>query len=263
MVPLVHVPQPGDNAIWIVQLLSMVSGLSKEVLLGTLIDRGRAAVDRPVTIKDIFPHAAGLLQKVKCRRTDIQHYMHVDTFQPTWKAWIFGKGTDASHGTIHYVRGSHRLTRGKMRWLYNRTRTVIEKEPLLSKQNHQLYGPFNDPPPGGGAGAIRYVGFDPRQPHSELRSSLAKFDFRRIEPVVAAHDHQATLVIADTSGLHFRGFAPGSEREQLTLDLAGKSNPEDNVVPRLTLKEMAAYVESRKAGSVGNSVTSDRYRGVG
>ena len=41
----------------------------------------------------------------------------------------------------------------------------------------------------------------------------------------------------------------GSEREQLTLDLAGKSNPEDNVLPRLTLKEMAAYVEGRKAGS--------------
>ena len=249
-VPLKRVPHAEEDATWIVDLLRMVSGLPRDILLHTLVAKRRIRdANASIAIRDLFPAAgAGTFATVTCQATDIQHYMHVDTFQPTWKAWIFGEGTDASHGTLHYVRGSHRLNEGKLRWLHNRTRTVLTVEPPLTNSNHQLYGPFRDPAPGGGAGSIRYVGFDPRQPHQSMETDLAHFGFRAIEPVVAQPGHRATLVIADTSGLHLRGHAPGSQRQQLTLDVAGRNNPEDNVLPRLPLSRQAMIVATRRSG---------------
>ena len=38
---------------------------------------------------------------------DTQGYMHVDTFMPTWKVWLFGP-TPLSAGPLMYVKGSHR-----------------------------------------------------------------------------------------------------------------------------------------------------------
>ena len=248
--PLKRVPHAKEDATWVVDLLRMVSGLPRETLLHTLVAKRRIRnANASIAIRDLFPAAgAGTLATVSCQSTDIQHYMHVDTFQPTWKMWIFGEGTDATHGTLHYVPGSHRINEGKLRWLHNRTRTVLQVEAPLTNENHQLYGPFRDPAPGGGAGSIRYVGFDPRQPHKTLEADLASFGFNPIEPVVAPPGNQAMLVIADTSGLHLRGHAPGSQRQQLTLDVAGRNNPEDNVLPRLALSRQAMMVAARRRG---------------
>jgi hypothetical protein len=249
--PLPSMPGSADDASEVMGLLRMVSGLGND---GVLAARPKLANRSRITFGDLFLPTGERrrfeFQAVRGRSEDEQHYMHVDTYQPTWKAWIFKAGTDASHGTLHYVPGSHRLTAGKLRWLFNRSRTVTERVPLLTPKDHPKYGPFRDPSPGGGSGAIRFVGFDPRQPHEAIEPALAEFGFGAVRPIGApcvarrgGCRHPATLVIADTSGLHLRGYAPGSTRQQLSLDLSGKRNKDDNVVPRHSLFALAGKVD--------------------
>ena len=52
--------------------------------------------------------------------TDPQFYMHVDTYHPTWKIFVFQK-TTLEQGPLHYVYGSHRNSEGNRR----RYRAVI------------------------------------------------------------------------------------------------------------------------------------------
>lgn len=53
---------------------------------------------------------------------DDQYALHQDTFHRVIKIWVYGSGTSGENGTLHVVPGSHRVSRGKLAWLYNRTR---------------------------------------------------------------------------------------------------------------------------------------------
>ena len=53
-----------------------------------------------------------------------QFYMHVDTFQPTYKVWIFANTTH-NHGPFHYVRGSHHNDERKLRWPVSYTHLTL------------------------------------------------------------------------------------------------------------------------------------------
>ena len=103
-------------------------------------------------------------------------------------------------------------------------------------------GPFADATHGWHS-SIRFVGFDPAAPHSEVARRLAAYDFQPIEPIGATT--HATLVIADTAGLHLRGRAPGHTRVQAALNLNQKGAADQNLVPRLTLLELAARLQLR------------------
>ena len=69
-----------------------------------------------------------------------QFYMHVDTFQPTYKVWIFANTTH-NHGPFHYVRGSHHNDERKLRWLFERTRRITHElpPPQLPRDNLSLF----------------------------------------------------------------------------------------------------------------------------
>lgn len=138
--------------------------------------------------------------------------MHVDSFLPTWKVWIF-KETPLALGPLHYVYGSHRNTEGKLRWLFNRSRRFAAEfqveemvNPNVTDKRMPFVAPYFDQTFGFDP-AIRFEGFAPsaKQSH-EVEEMMRAFRFPPPTPVVCGPG--LTLVLADTSGLHFRGWAP-------------------------------------------------------
>ena len=161
-------------------------------------------------------------------RADSQTWMHVDTFLPTWKAWIF-EHTPKQAGPFTYVRGSHRNSEQKLRWLFNRTRRYVSQQALDALHNPSVNAkrmprvlPWSDEAFGFDP-AIRVAGFEPGQRRLAVSSALGPFGFEMPTPVVTGHGW--TLVIADTSGLHSRGWArPGEVRTSSVVrsSLAGE-----------------------------------------
>ena len=188
---------------------------------------------------------------------DPQFYMHVDTFHPTWKVFVFAAGTQLENGPFHFVNGSHGAhTIGKLRWLYDRSRMHVHVD-FVNHGTGSIYsmaeaasaatsappaqrtttkgatavlreGPYDDATHTVGrtvSGAIRFVGFDPKQGPAggaSVAASLSSYGLPLPTPVLVAPGGSPTLVIVDTSGFHFRGYArPGAKREAARLDGRG------------------------------------------
>ena len=135
--------------------------------------------------------------------TDPQFYMHVDTYHPTWKIFVFRK-TALEQGPLHYVYGSHRNTEGKMRWLFNRTRGLLSSRQTPTK-TIDATGPFAEATHGFHP-SLRVVGFEPALRSQGLPdANFHRFGFNTPTPIVAGDG--MTLVVVDVSGLHYRGWA--------------------------------------------------------
>lgn len=136
--------------------------------------------------------------------------MHVDTFHPTWKVFIF-RDVSAEQGPLHYILGSHRNTESKMRWLFNVTYHIRSTRGL--RKPLERLGPFSQRTHGFHP-SLRVIGFDPSRPRptpAESRTPLSAFGFAEPKPVGLGHG--STLVLVDVSGFHFRGrAAAGVER---------------------------------------------------
>ncbi|MDD9900487.1 MAG: phytanoyl-CoA dioxygenase family protein [Alphaproteobacteria bacterium] len=52
---------------------------------------------------------------------DPQKNLHVDCFHPTMKAWLFLEDVEADNGAFTFVPGSHRLTKQRLKWEYDRS----------------------------------------------------------------------------------------------------------------------------------------------
>ena len=116
---------------------------------------------------------------------DPQYEMHMDTWHPTIKMWLFPRGVALADGPLHYVNGSHRATARKLRWLHE----------------------MSLPP----ARSLRACPA-PRT-HLEARG-VEELGFASVRALVLP---PKSLVVADTSGLHFRGRAvPGHLRHSMT-----------------------------------------------
>ena len=141
---------------------------------------------------------------------DPQFYMHVDTYHPTWKIFVFRK-TALEQGPLHYVYGSHRSTEGKLSWLFNRTRSLLSTRQTPTK-TFDATGPFADETHGFHP-SLRVVGFEPTLRERGLPDAgFRRFGFANPTPIVAGDG--MTLVVVDVSGLHFRGYAEaGATRE--------------------------------------------------
>ena len=150
--------------------------------------------------------------------TDPQYYMHVDTYHPTWKIFVFRR-TPIEAGPLHYVYGSHRSTEGKLRWLYNRTRMLVSTKQTPTK-TYDALGPFSEATHGFHP-SLRVLGFDPVKGASGQlpQETFRGYGFPPPTPIVAGEG--MTLVVVDVSGLHFRGWAqPGTQR--VSSGFAGK-----------------------------------------
>ncbi len=122
---------------------------------------------------------------------DPQGDLHMDTFHPTMKAWLFLHDVPADEGPFTYVRGS--ATRSRRRLAWERRRSIDACDPAA-----------------GGGGAFRI------RPDELPRLGLA-------EPVRFAVPGN-TLVVGDTCGFHARGAAA---RPSLRVEIyaASRRNP--------------------------------------
>lgn len=117
--------------------------------------------------------------------SDEQYNMHTDTFQPTYKLFIYPRGTKLDDGPFHYSPGSHRASAAKLRWLH-----------AASKGPASLFAMCDSP--------RTYYG----------QREMAALGHHQLAPVPVPPWY---AVIADTSGFHARGYAtPGTVRKMLT-----------------------------------------------
>jgi hypothetical protein len=133
---------------------------------------------------------------------DPQLEPHIDTFHSVVKMWVYERGVvTADTGPLHYMRGSHRNTEGKLRWMYKVSlppATDAIKEPSLR--------------------------FRADSDGSSTVTTMADV----LRPVLPLDRHNRTLIIADTSGIHHRGSAvPGTVRRTVRV-----SNGNDGGLPR-------------------------------
>lgn len=129
-----------------------------------------------IYIQTIFSHSA-------TAETDPQTTVHMDTFHPTMKAWLFLQDVPLEDGPFTYVRGSHARTPRRLAW--EKRRSVEASRPGGAKG-----GAFRID-----AGGLRRLGHEPP-------TSFA----------VPAN----TLVVGDTSGFHARG---ASSRPSVRIEI--------------------------------------------
>jgi len=117
---------------------------------------------------------------------DPQYALHVDTFHSVVKVWVYPRNVSVDEGPLHFARGSHRCSPGKLRWLYERTKAndpEVIREPSLR--------------------------FDAASSTaSKAAAALQAAGMQPAAPVLPLPTAERTIVIADTSGLHCRGEAP-------------------------------------------------------
>ncbi|MCF4167614.1 phytanoyl-CoA dioxygenase family protein [Zavarzinia compransoris] len=125
---------------------------------------------------------------------DPQTNLHIDTFQPTMKAWLFLDDVDEASGPFTYVPGSHRLTRSRLAYEYRRSLGERDSPDRLSARG-SLRVPVTDLP-GLGLPAPR------------------AFAVKR-----------NTLVVADTRGLHRRGDVLRRPSDRMEIWAMARTNP--------------------------------------
>ena len=155
---------------------------------------------------------AGGWERAVTAPNDKQHYLHVDTYLPTYKAWIFLNVT-VEDGPFAYVRGSHHASVPKLRWLFERTRhlTSTRAMPRASPHFYAARGPFVEETFGYEA-SLRFPGADP----DDAAATAAALRAAGFERPTLLTGSRALAVIADTSGLHARARqAPGRVRTQI------------------------------------------------
>lgn len=137
-----------------------------------------SALMRYVASHDVEPlyYIQTILTKRADAPADPQTNLHSDTFHPTMKAWFFLTDVADEEGPLTYVPGSHRLTRERLKWEYERSLIAPEGVDHLSAR-----------------GSMR-IGTD----------ELAQLKLS--DPVRFAVQAN-TLVVADTCGFHARGHA--------------------------------------------------------
>ena len=142
--------------------------------------------------------------------------MHVDTIQPTWKVWLFAD-VKLEDGPLNYVNHSHQNGPAKMRWLHGRTHHLVGEETMPRTAPIEAPpGPHSDASHGW-EGSLRVLGFDPLDART-ARTTLDAIGFASPTPITTpVGSNKATLVIADTSGFHFRGAATSTRGRLQTM----------------------------------------------
>eukprot|EP01059_Diplonema_ambulator_P025293 TRINITY_DN4232_c0_g1_i1.p1 TRINITY_DN4232_c0_g1~~TRINITY_DN4232_c0_g1_i1.p1 ORF type:complete len:869 (+),score=173.79 TRINITY_DN4232_c0_g1_i1:109-2607(+) len=107
---------------------------------------------------------------------DTQYQAHVDTFHSVLKMWVYPSNVTLKEGPLHVLPGTHRNTREKLTWMYHATST-------------------NHTPP-----SIKEESLRLSQPPST-------FGLPAAVPCLPLPNVNWTIIIADTSSIHFRGYA--------------------------------------------------------
>jgi len=117
---------------------------------------------------------------------DPQYDKHIDNaVGPVFKVWVYPGDLTMAEGPLHYSRGSHRsaggTAHGKLRWMHESTvppATEAMREPAL-----------------------------------RMHGDETAFGLEAVAPLLPIPNVTRTLVLADVSGIHHRGWAaPGTQR---------------------------------------------------
>ena len=158
--------------------------------------------------------------------------LHVDTFAPSWKVWLYAEDIKDEHGPLTYVSGSHAASLPKLRFLY---RASVDP----TTDGASSYGSFRMGLYGGlGIGLTtekeRTAYEDERKKMQEdMKDSMFLRDQDGVWKCCGCDDDERTygmparqgingkkmtLVVADVSGLHARGLsAKGKVRRTFIL----------------------------------------------
>lgn len=127
---------------------------------------------------------------------DPQKDLHMDTFHPCVKAWLYLDDVDERNGPFTYVPGSHRLTWARLRWEY--------RESLAASRGAERHdGRYWD-------GSFRID-----------RAGLRELGLPDPQPMAVPAN---TLVIANVRGFHCRGDA-AVPSTRLTIWMQARDNP--------------------------------------
>lgn len=157
--------------------------------------------------------------------------LHVDTFHPSWKVWLYAEDIESDHGPLTYVNQSHTNSEAKLRWLY-RASTDPPRRGAAS------YGSFRM----GQYGSVRsdeeaaVAAASPPPPYvmdanGVWRCTGCVDDERTygLPPRYGVTAPKLSLVVADVSGLHARGLSARGKIRR-TFILHGHGN--DGGLPR-------------------------------
>ena len=131
---------------------------------------------------------------------DSQYQLHIDQVMPTWKVFVFLEPVTVERGPFHFVRGSQRTTFGKLRWLFERTNTSTSADYIGSPRHMPLEDWCHDT-----SECLNRV-------YLEQQRSIQRAGFARPEALTVP---AGTMIIADTTGFHFRGLGKDGEARSL------------------------------------------------
>ena len=154
--------------------------------------RYTSSLNRPPVyfIENIRQHARSTDQR------DPQKDLHMDTFHPCVKGWLFLDEVTLENGPFMYVPGSHRLSWRRLRWEYRQS--LLASRPKDYPPERYWDGSFRVT-----ASDLHDMGFTPPQ-----------------AMVVPAN----TLVIANVHGFHCRGNATQAG-QRLSIWMQSRDNP--------------------------------------
>jgi len=123
---------------------------------------------------------------------DVQCTLHVDTFFSAFKLFGYLHDISEQHGPFAYVKGSHKNTKNKLKFLYETSCTrsnAVLNENLTRNKNLERW---ND--------SLRLITKnDYCITHSDINQYLKKYG---LPPESIITGNKNSIIIADTSGLH-------------------------------------------------------------
>ena len=155
--------------------------------------------------------------KMNFHDDDGQYEMHIDQIVPMFKVFIFLENVTLENGPFHFVPSSHRASYGKLKWLWDRTRHLVPESPNVGGSHRHvnltmIRGRTREEPPVGQRWCTRPTKCL-EQCYEEQQADLnATYYFDRPKPFLV---QAGTMIVADTSGFHFRGYGVARLRRAL------------------------------------------------
>jgi hypothetical protein len=150
--------------------------------------------------------------------SDDQYQLHVDVFMPNVKFMVFAEDVVVlERGPFHYVRGSHRLTAGKARWVWDRSAQYARSSGGATRHINSTAEALRLPArlvPVGQRWCSASAACLNASYHEQQRDLQERYGFPPPQPQLV---RAGTLLVADTSGFHFRGLGPqGGARSRMS-----------------------------------------------
>lgn len=134
-------------------------------------------------------------------KSDPQYKFHTDTFQPTFKCWIYIDDVTSAQGPLNVVPQSHILTEARLKWDFQNS--IISPQDDLWNSRIQLSGQ---------PGSFRVF-----EGGTEIDES-AEIDRLGYKKPVVCSGKRNTFVAANTYAFHKRGMgSTGTERNSLSI----------------------------------------------